>query len=252
MSEFTGRTIIITGAGAGIGRALAVGSVSRGAHVVAASRSTRGLEETRDRTAGPGTIECHTIDVTDAVALEQLFVRVVRERGAVDLLINNAAVYPHKDLGDMTPQEWAQGVETNLGGVVFGCRAAVRTFPAGRPAVVLNVGSFAYLGPDRGSTLYCTTKGAVSAFTRAIAAEIAAMGSSLIVNEWVPGTFRTEMSGNTGDDPSVAFERMEKVWLLSKLGAGGRTFAGDTEYLPQRSLRSRVKSRLKRLLTGHN
>jgi NAD(P)-dependent dehydrogenase (short-subunit alcohol dehydrogenase family) len=251
MSEFTGQTIIITGAGAGVGRALAIGSVGRSAHVVAVSRSTRGLIETRDRCTGPGTIECHAMDVANADALEQLFSRIVRERGAVDLLINNAAVYPHQDLAEMTPQEWNQGVETNLGGVVFGCRAAVRTFPAGRPAVVLNVGSFAYLGPDRGSTLYCTTKGAVNAFTRAIAAELISLGSTLIVNEWVPGTFRTQMSGNTGDDPSVAFARMETVWRLSKLGTGGRTFAGDAEYLPPRSFRSRVKSRLKLLLTGH-
>src|SRR5271170_3743591 len=132
MSEFVGQTIIITGAGAGIGRALAIGSVGRGAHVVGVSRSTRGLDETRDRCGGPGTIECHTIDVTDAIALEQLFGRIVRERGAVDLLVNNAAVYPHQDLGEMTPQDWNRGVEANLGGVVFGCRAAARTFPPGR------------------------------------------------------------------------------------------------------------------------
>jgi NAD(P)-dependent dehydrogenase (short-subunit alcohol dehydrogenase family) len=252
MSEFAGQTIIITGAGAGIGRALAIGSVGRGAHVVGISRSTPGLEETRDQCAGPGTIECHTIDVSNAAALEHLFGRIVGERRAVALLINNAAVYPHQDLAEMTSEEWNRGVETNLGGVVFGCRAAVRVFPPDRPAVVLNVGSFAYLGPDRGSTLYCTTKGAVSAFTRAIAAELASMGSTLIINEWIPGTFRTQMSGNTGDDPSVAFDRLATVWKLSGRGPGGRTFAGDVEHLPPRSLKSRVKSRLKFLLAGGN
>jgi meso-butanediol dehydrogenase/(S,S)-butanediol dehydrogenase/diacetyl reductase len=252
MPEYANQTIIITGAGAGIGQALALGFVSRGAHVVAIGRGARGLQETRDRCAGPGTIECHTIDVSDAVALEQLFSKVVSQRGAVDLLINNAAVYPHEELSEMTPDQWSAGVATNLGGVAFGCRSAVRTFPPGRPAVVFNVGSFAYLGPDRGSTLYCTTKAAVSAFTRAIAIELASVGSSLIVNEWVPGVFRTQMSGNTGEDPSVAFERLVTVWNKSKLGPGGRTFAGNIEHLPPRSLKSRVMSRFKVFLTGRN
>jgi NAD(P)-dependent dehydrogenase (short-subunit alcohol dehydrogenase family) len=245
-------TIIVTGAGAGIGRALAMGFVNRGAHVVAVSRSAHGLDETRERCVGPGTIECHTVDVTDAIALERLFSEVVRNRGAVDLLVNNAAVYPHQDLSEMSPQDWTAGVATNLGGVVFGCRAAIRTFPPGRAAVVLNVGSFAHLGPDRGSTLYCTTKAAVSAFTRAVAAELASMNSSLIVNEWIPGVFRTQMSGNTGEDPSAAFDRLVTVWGLSKLGPGGRLFAGNAEHLPPRSLKSRVKSRLKRMLAGRS
>ncbi len=158
MAEFSGQTIIITGAGAGIGQALAVGFAGLGAHVVAISRSARGLQETRERCAGPGTVECHAADVTDASALEQLFGRTVEQRGGVDLLINNAAVYPHQVLAEMTPEEWTAGVATNLSGVVFGCRAAVRTFPAGRTALIINVGSFAHLGPDSGSTLYCTPK----------------------------------------------------------------------------------------------
>jgi NAD(P)-dependent dehydrogenase (short-subunit alcohol dehydrogenase family) len=157
-------------------------------------------------------------------------------------LINNAAVYPHQMLSETTPEEWAAGVATNLSGVAYGCRAALRTFPARRPAVILNVGSFAYLGPEPLSTLYCTTKAAVSAFTRAVAVELASVGSFLIVNEWVPGVYRTRMSGNTGDDPALAFERLLAAWELSKTGPGGRTFERGNEVLPPRSLRSRLKS----------
>jgi NAD(P)-dependent dehydrogenase (short-subunit alcohol dehydrogenase family) len=246
MPDFARQTIIITGAGAGIGRALAVGFVGGGAHVVAVGRTAQGLEESRALCTGPGSVDCATLDVTDAAALEQLFGRIVAQRGAVDLLINGAAVYPHQVLGEMTAADWASGVATNLNGVVFGCRAAVRTFPAGRPAVVFNVGSFAYLGPDSGSTLYCTTKAGVSFFTRALAVELASSGSSLIVNEWVPGIYRTQMSGNTGEDPAVAFGRLLTAWELSKQGKGGRTFQGDQEIVPARSLRSRLKS----MLTG--
>jgi NAD(P)-dependent dehydrogenase (short-subunit alcohol dehydrogenase family) len=245
MTKSAGQTIIITGAGAGIGRALTIGFVGRGAHVVAIGRNAQGLEETRELCTGPGIVECQTVNVTDAVALERLFSQTVQQHGGVDLLINGAAVYPHQTLGETTPDEWATGVAINLSGVVYGCRAAVRTFPPDRHSVIFNVGSFAHLAPDLGSTLYCTTKAAVSAFTRALAVELATNGSSLIVNEWVPGIFRTRMSGNTGEDPRLAFERLLAAWELSKAGKGGRIFEGDRENLPPRTLRSRLKSLLR-------
>jgi NAD(P)-dependent dehydrogenase (short-subunit alcohol dehydrogenase family) len=245
MPKSAGQTIIITGAGAGIGRALTIGFVGRGAHVVAIGRNAQGLEETRELCAGSGIMESQTVNVTDAVALERLFSQTVNQRGGVDLLINGAAVYPHQTLVETTPDEWATGVAINLGGVVYGCRAAVRTFPPGRRAVIFNVGSFAHLAPDLGSTLYCTTKSAVSAFTRALAIELATAGSSLIVNEWVPGIFRTRMSGNTGEDPTLAFDRLLAAWEMSKVGKGGRTFEGGRENLARRTLRSRLKSLLR-------
>jgi NAD(P)-dependent dehydrogenase (short-subunit alcohol dehydrogenase family) len=189
-------------------------------------------------------VECHVADVTDALGLERLFSEIVRQRGSVDLLLNNAAVYPRQLLRDTTPDEWAYGVATNFSGVAYGCRAALRTFPPSRPAVILNVGSFAYLGPTPASTLYCATKAAVSAFTRALAVELASTGSSLIVNEWILGPYRTRMGIDTGDDPALAFERLLTVWELSKQGAGGRAFDGIKEVLPPRSRLSRLKSLL--------
>jgi NAD(P)-dependent dehydrogenase (short-subunit alcohol dehydrogenase family) len=242
MPDLAGQTVVITGAGAGIGRALAVGFVGRGAHVVAISRSAQGLEETRQLCSGPGSFESHVADVTDAPELERLFRNVVSERGGIDLLVNNAAVYPREALHQMSVATWSEGVATNLNGVAHGCRAAIRAFPLKRAAVILNVGSFAHLGPEPASTLYCATKAAVGAFTRALAVELAAERSRLIVNEWIPGRYRTRMGVSTGDDPALAFERLLSTWQASKMGPGGRTFAGNREVLPPRSLRSRIKS----------
>lgn len=242
MLDIRGQTVAITGAGAGIGRALAIGCVTAGAHLVAIGRTAEGLEETRRLCNGSGTFEQHVIDVTEADALERVLGAVVSARAGIDLLINNAAVQPRESLRDMSVAAWEKGVATNLSGVAFGCRAAVRALPPDRSAVILNVGTFAYLGPEPGSTLYCSTKAAVSAFTQALAVELAAAGSKLIVNEWIPGHYRTRMSLNTGEDPSVAFERLLAVWQDSKQGAGGRRFAETAEVLPPRSLRSRIKS----------
>jgi len=244
MLDIPGQTVVITGAGAGIGRALAIGLVSRGAYVIGIGRGAEGLQETRRLCHGPGTFEQQIADVTDAAALERVLGAVVSERGSIDLLINNAAVQPRESLREMSVAAWTDGVTTNLSGVAYGCRAAIRVLPPGRTAVILNVGTFAYLGPEPGSTLYCSTKAAVSAFTRALAVELAACDSKLIVNEWIPGHYRTRMSLNTGEDPSLAFERLLAVWQASRQAAGGRTFAEAAEVLPQRSLRSRIKSLL--------
>jgi NAD(P)-dependent dehydrogenase (short-subunit alcohol dehydrogenase family) len=244
MHDWTNQTVVITGAGAGIGQALAVGFIGKGAHVVAVSRGTQGLQQTRQLCNDSALLESHTLDVTDAEALEQLMGEIVRQRGGIDLLLNNAAVYPRQKLIETTAEQWTLGVATNLSGVAFGCRAAVRALPADRPALILNVGSFAYLGPEPAATLYCATKAAVGAFSRALAVELTASGSKLIVNTWVPGVYRTQMSGYVGDDPAVAFERLLVAVELSKQGPGGRTFEGAIEILPPRGLRSRIKSRL--------
>ena len=242
MPDLAGQTVVITGAGAGIGRALAIGFVGRGAHVVAIGRSAQGLEETRQLCSGPGSYESHVADVTDPAGLERQLSGVVSARGGIDLLINNAAVYPRELLHQMSAETWDQGVATNLNGVAHGCRAAIRVMPQGRAAVILNVGRFAHLGPEPASTLYCATKAAVAAFTRALAVELTTAGSALIVNEWIPGVYRTRMSGYTGEEPALAFERLLATWQASKQGPGGRTFAGASEVLPPQSLRSRIKS----------
>jgi NAD(P)-dependent dehydrogenase (short-subunit alcohol dehydrogenase family) len=242
MPDPAGRTVVITGAGAGVGRALTIGFLARGAHVVAIGRSVEGLNETRALCSGPGTYEQHVADVADALALESVLEKVVSARGGIDLLINNAAVYPRETLRDMNVATWADGVATNLNGIAYGCRAAIRVLSPDAGTVILNVGSFAHLGPEPRSTLYCATKAAVGAFTRALAVELAAAGSRLIVNEWIPGQYRTRMSLNTGEDPALAFPRLLATWEASQYGRGGRTFAGAEEVLPPRSLRSRIKS----------
>lgn len=242
MENLADQTIVITGGGAGIGQALALGFVRCGAYVVAIARGTQGLEQTRRLCEGPGKLECHALDVADGAALEALLGNIVKQRGGLDVLINGAAVYPRTMLKETSPEDWAAGVATNLNGIAYGCRGAVRTCPDGHPLLIFNVGTFAHLGPEPASTLYCGTKAAVSAFTRALAVELASMPSRVVVNEWVPGVYRTRMSGYTGEDPAVAFTHFLEVLRLARLGPGGRLFAGSAEILPQRSLRSRLKS----------
>lgn len=217
MPSLAGKRIIITGAGAGIGQALATGFVREGAIVHAVSRSQAGLDLTHAQASGPGRLTTEVCDVTDAEGVERVFGRIAAQ-GSFDLLVNNAAVYPKGLLGEMDPEAWRSGMDINVNGVAMCCRAAIRTLARDRRAVIFNVGSFAYLGPEPGSTLYCTSKAAVSAFTRALTVELAASGSLITVHEWIPGVFRTRMSGNAGEDPALAFERLVAAGAPARAG----------------------------------
>lgn len=245
MTGLPGLNVIITGAGTGIGQALAIGFVRKGASVHAIGRNAQGLAQTRAMASGTGSLATHECDVSDAAGVEHLFGEIVRQEGGVDLLVNNAAVFPRIPFAQFDAEAWRSGVSTNLDGVAYCCRAAIRTFPAGRRAVIINVGTFAHLAPEPGAALYCATKAGVSALTRAIAVDLRAAGSPLVVNEWVPGIYRTRMSADAGEDPGLAFDRLLAVWRASANGPGGRLFQRDHEVLPARSLRQRVLARLR-------
>lgn len=240
-------TVFITGAGAGIGQALAVALARQGMRVVATSRSAAGLARTAEmaQAAAAPLAGVHALDVTDAQAFEQHMRQTVTELGAVDLLLNNAAVHPRQPLQDSTGDDWAAAVATNLTGVANGCRAALRCWPANRPALILNVGSFAHLGPLPGHTAYCASKAGVAALTRALAVELTAQGSAIVVNEWVPGQYRTAMGTPEGDAPERAVERLLAVWQASRQGPGGRVFIEEREFMTQSGgWRARLKRRL--------
>lgn len=244
MGSLNNEVIVITGAGSGIGRALAVGAVREGARVIGAGRNLASLQATRDASSGPGSFQAHACDVSSYEAVEGLLRRVVQDHGGFHLLVNNAALYPRDVWSDASAEAWHDGMAINLLGVVHGCIAARRVLPAGRPAVILNVGSFAHRAPQSRSALYCTSKAAVNAFTRAAAVDESERGSQLVINEWVPGEYRTAMGTEAGDDPAVAFERMVSVYALSKGQPGGRTFVQGEEAWQPTSRWARLKSKL--------
>lgn len=230
---------LVTGAGAGLGRALALELTRRGVTVAGFGRRADTLAETA-RLAGPR-FHPRTVDVADPRAVAQAVDDLSRDLGFVGVLINNAAVYPRQDFLDAPPEAFMAAVSINLGGMVNCSHAVLRHMAPRGVGRILNVSTFADLGPIAASSAYSVSKGAAKVFTRALVADICDRFPDIVINDWVPGALATDMGIPDGLDPALAARWGAALALWHDRSLTGTLWAGDTEHLPPRSLKRRLK-----------
>lgn len=235
---------VLTGAGSGLGRALAVELTRRGVVVAGFGRRQAALDETAGL-ATPGRFTACVVDVADAAAVDRAFDEVTARMGPVDILINNAAVYPHRDFLDTPAADFMQTVATNLGGVVTCTSAALRGMVLTGRGRILNVATFADIAPLAASSAYSVSKGAARILTRALVADLADRFPEIVINDWVPGALATDMGIADGLDPAIAGRWGADLALWQDPSLTGTLWARDQEQLPPRSLKSRVLERLR-------
>ncbi|CUH51131.1 SDR family oxidoreductase [Shimia marina] len=233
---------VVTGAGGGLGRALAVALCQRGCRVAGFGRTEETLEGTRAQ-AGEGFVPV-VADVSDPGAVAQGFAQV-RRHGPVSRLINNAAVYPHRDLLDETPVSFQQTMATNLGGTVACTLEALQDMTKAGRGRIVNVSSFADLQPLPCSAAYAVSKGAVTTFSRALVADLGDRLPNIIVTTWMPGMLNTQMGLAEGLDPAVAADWGARLALRQEPSLNGAVFERDREVLPARGLKARLKDALR-------
>ncbi|MBO9400966.1 SDR family oxidoreductase [Shimia sp. R9_3] len=233
-----GRIAVVTGAGSGLGRALAIALTAKGITVAGLGRRAEKLEETAVL-AGAQFLPI-VADVADPDAVRTAF-GTVRKHGAVSILINNAAVYPHRDILDETPESFMHTMAVNLGGVVNCTSEALTDMTALGHGRILNVGSFSDLQPLPCSAAYSVSKGAVSSFSRALVADLGDRLPKIVINTWMPGILRTDMGLEDGIDPTLAAEWGATLALWDDPSLNGAVFDRDREVLLPRGLKGRVK-----------
>ena len=168
----TGKIALVTGAGSGIGRAVALALAKVGYTVVLAGRRRLKLEQVAGE-AGSGSIAIPA-DVTDRASVDALFARVARDFGRLDLLFNNAGTAsPPAPLEDVTPEQWRSVVDTNLTGAFLCTQAAFRLMKAQQPrgGRIINNGSISATAPRPRMVAYTATKHAVTGLTKAASLE---------------------------------------------------------------------------------
>ena len=200
----TPRTALVTGAGKGIGRAIALALAESGAKVVAISRTLadvdRVVEEIRQR---GGTALALAADVAQAADVASAVAAATAELGPIDILVNNAG---HNSLGRLDEQdatEWWDQVAVSLGGTYNFSRAVIPSMVARRWGRVINVASISGKQGVKFCTAYCSAKHAVIGFTRALALEVAEDG--VTVNAICPGFVETELTDRTSQQRSELF-----------------------------------------------
>jgi NAD(P)-dependent dehydrogenase (short-subunit alcohol dehydrogenase family) len=219
-AKLGGKVAIVTGAGRGIGRAIAWRLASDGAAVVATQRTvTEGDGLARSAAAAGLDLAFLPADVRDEREIERLVASTIDRFGRVDILCNNAGVGLLKAVTDTARDEYDRVLDTNLWGIFTCCRHAVPHMVAGGGGSVVNVGSVAATVGFATDAAYCASKGAVQALTRQMALDYARDG--VRVNCVAPGFIETEQMRayvESHDDPAAARQQVVAAHPMGRMG----------------------------------
>jgi 3-oxoacyl-[acyl-carrier protein] reductase len=210
-----GKVAIVTGGSRGIGRAIVELLAAEGADVTFFFRDNADAARTvvaASRAAGRK-VSSEQVDVRDSGACAAAVERVAVGAGRVDLLVNNAGIIRDNPLSAMDDDDVALVLETNVGGVFNVTRAVVPHMIMRRSGKIINLSSVAGEKGGRGQTNYAASKGAINAFTRSLAVELAPR--KITVNGVAPGVIETEMSQAVRD---MAGESVMSRILLKRYG----------------------------------
>ncbi|MFE3384971.1 SDR family NAD(P)-dependent oxidoreductase [Streptomyces anulatus] len=220
-ARFTGKAVLVTGAGSGIGRAVALAFAAEGASVVAAGRTAASLDETVALIEKEGgSAVAVTADVTRSEDVRALVRRTVEHFGSLDVAVNNAGVFRGgAPVADLPEEDWRTLLDINVTGVFLALQAEIarmREQPTGGAIVNIasNLGAHTRIPGVAG---YLTSKAAVSALTRAAALDHIADG--IRINAVSPGATATTMSLLPGETEAGRAARMKDASPLGRVSS---------------------------------
>lgn len=211
--DLTGQVALVTGAGRGLGRAIAVALAQQGASVLLNGRDRATLDIVATEISKSGAAaSVLPADITDLPAREALFARISADHGRLDILVNNAGTRARKTLADFTPGEFEHVSGTNLLAPFEMSRLAAPMMIAQRHGRIINIASIAGPIARGGDAAYTASKAGLIGLTRALAAELGP--HAITVNAIAPGFFATEANADMAADPEIA------AWLKQRTSLG--------------------------------
>lgn len=198
MRTFDGKVAVITGAGSGIGRALALDLATRGARLALSDKDEVGLLETAERCTARNAREVHTekLDVSDRAAVAAHAATVAAELGGVDVVFNNAGIALHGEFEETSYDAFERIMDVNFWGVVHGSKEFLPHLVASGDGHLVNVSSLFGLMGMPGQTAYNASKFAVRGFTEGLRMEMLAARHPVQVSCVHPGGIKTAIARN--------------------------------------------------------
>jgi 3-oxoacyl-[acyl-carrier protein] reductase len=226
MSQLTNQIAVVTGAGRGIGRAIALKFANEGADVVVISRTQENSEKVAAEIRALGRKAwAHAVDVADAPAVNAAAEKILAETGKVDILVNNAGVTRDGLLMRMSDADWDTVLNTNLKGAFLVTKAFSRAMIKARTGRIINISSVIGLIGNAGQCNYAASKAGLIGFTQSAAKELA--GRGITVNAIAPGFIETDMTAELKEEMKAALLKQIPLGCLGQ----AEDIAGAALYL---------------------
>ncbi|MGC9451239.1 MAG: 3-oxoacyl-ACP reductase FabG [Oceanipulchritudo sp.] len=200
---FANRKALVTGAGRGIGKAIAGELARQGVHVFCVSQNplSCGAAAEGIRASG-GSAEAHAVDVGDSAAVQELAATLLKEHGVIDILVNNAGITRDTLLMRMKDEEWDAVIRTNLNSCFYWSRALLQSMARNRWGRVINISSVIGLMGNAGQANYAAAKAGIFGLTKSLAREFAKR--YVTVNAVAPGFIQTDMTAGLNEEVTNA------------------------------------------------
>jgi len=200
---FNNRTALVTGAGRGIGKAIAETLAKNGVNIICVSKSPDSCGAVAAAiTAAGGKAKAVPVDVSDGAAVTKAAEALLAEYGKIDILVNNAGITRDGLLARMSEEDWNAVIQTNLTGAFFWSKAIGWPMCRARYGRIVNIASVVGIVGNAGQANYAAAKGGMIAFTKAIAKEFAKRG--VTANAVAPGFIKTDMTAVLGEEVQKA------------------------------------------------
>jgi 3-oxoacyl-[acyl-carrier protein] reductase len=228
----TNQVAVVTGAGRGIGKSIALTLAREGAAVACCGRTLANVEATvADIVQAGGKATAYAVDVANSAQVTETVENILKEFGKVDILVNNAGVTRDQLLMRMSEEDWDTVLTTNLKGAFLFTKALTRPMLKQRSGRIINISSISGLTGNAGQSNYAASKAGLIGFTKSVAKELASRG--ITVNAVAPGFIETDMTAVLGTavhdavKEKIALGRFGKpedianavLYLASEMGA---------------------------------
>ncbi len=210
-------TAVVTGAGRGIGRAIALKLAQDGANIVCVSRTEPNSQKVADEVAALGRKSwAVAVDVGDTEAVEVAVAKILEDTEGVNILVNNAGVTRDGLLMRMSEEDWDTVLDTNLKGAFTLTKALARSMRKAENARIINISSVVGLMGNAGQANYAASKAGLIGFTKSCAKQFAKSG--ITVNAIAPGFIATDMTDELSDKVKEAIKANIPVGELGEVG----------------------------------